>query len=163
MNFKAHATGAVFASIATTSFFVLEADLPIEYSWIPFLATTAGGLFPDLDTKSTPSKWVARIGFVSTFLMILIGVWQNLTELILLAAVMGCVFFLLKSFKHRGITHKYWIPGALIGLSFSLLYLTDFVPVIMSSVGLGIVVHLHLDTIWLWKIREGWYIKIFGA
>lgn len=81
-----------------------------------------GSLAADLDIHSTPSKWAAR--FLSVYLGAIL-LFDQIKENFNLEAelhwrpalVLAFVFVLCKGDKHRGITHAWFWPPVLIGLS----------------------------------------------
>jgi membrane-bound metal-dependent hydrolase YbcI (DUF457 family) len=95
-----------------------------------------GGLFPDLDTHSTPSKWAAKIGVTVSATLIYLN---HPLE----AAIIGLGFMLTKCGKHRGWTHSLLLPVAVLGLSYHqnvLIYGLGF--------SIGLLIHTLADDIY---------------
>jgi hypothetical protein len=157
MNFKAHAIGAGLAAVSTASFWYFEARIPWELALISIPATFIGGLFPDVDIDSSiPSRWYARISLVLAIALLAGGIYLKNMDLHILAILIALLFFFCKSFVHRGFIHSFTIPIGLIIGAFTIPTNNDLVPVIMSSFGAGILVHLFLDyskTLYL-KVRR---------
>jgi len=92
-----------------------------------------GGLFPDLDIHSTPSKYAARAGAVSSLFL--------LNSNPKLAAVIGILFMLTKVDKHRGWTHNPILPILLVFAGNHYGYFHQSL-----AFGLGIYAHLLSDS-----------------
>jgi hypothetical protein len=158
MNFKAHAIGAGIAAVSTASFWYIEARLPWELALISVPATFGGGLFPDVDIDSSiPSRWFARISFFLCSALLASGVYFRNMDLHILAILVSLIFFFCKSFVHRSFIHSFTIPIGLIIGAFIIPTNNDLVPVIMSSFGTGILVHLFLD------YSKTLYLKLRGT
>jgi len=139
MNFSQHAkAGLISATIAGIGYYTFANDL--KTAVMSAALVFIGSVFPDLDTESIPSRWAARIGFIFSLLCIA-------TNKLLPAAIIGALFFLIKSGKHRGFTHKYSLPALCITAWFFL----GNVP--CAAFGVGLLVHFGLDKIspFQWK------------
>ena len=142
MNFSGHAraglaAGAVF-SVASLVY-LKEFDRSALIGLLMF----AGAVFPDLDTDSIPSRWAARTGLAGSLIMLYL-------DRPFVPALAGMLFFLVKSGKHRGFIHKYWLPG----LCFLLTARTG--NLFYAAFGAGLVVHLGLDKINPLKLKN-WF------
>jgi hypothetical protein len=124
--------GGVSSIFLAQYFFVLET---VDFLFVPLLFFM-GGLFPDLDTHSTPSKWAARVGvIISAFL-----IYKNLP---LYAALIGIIFMLTKVGKHRGWTHS-------ITLCIALSLLGRYIGIGLYSYAFsgGILTHIIADLVY---------------
>jgi len=137
MNFKDHLTAGVITGASCGGIAHYIAQDP-KMSAGAFLLGVFGGLFPDLDTKSTPTKWFARFSSVS----FLFGLWQVLEKgnFIAMAFVPSLVLSLAQSGKHRGWTHSYFFPFVVCG---SGAFIHSYMPLFISF-ALGILSHYAL-------------------
>lgn len=145
MNFKGHIIGSAVVAVALPVV-ARMLDVPLTDQQIAYMipATILGGNFPDLDTQSVPSKFYAIVGLIASVYFMLIRKWEY-------AAFVMVPFFVAKMGKHRGWTHSYFVPaGFLAGGYFFPQY--NF---ILSAFAVGHIVHLILDSIWIWK-RKSW-------
>lgn len=102
MNFSSHAKhGLTAGAIVAVTGSVITND--VQLSGLAGLLTFAGAIAPDLDTDSIPSRWAARIGFFGGLVLL----YFQQTYVVAWA---GILFFLVKSDKHRGFTHKCALP-----------------------------------------------------
>lgn len=133
MNFKDHALiGAATGLVTGACFLVYSGSWPLAI--MQALTVFLGSLAPDLDTDSIPSRWTARIGFVVACIFMLENKYFP-------AAIIGSAFMLMKCGKHRGMTHKYYLPFILFGAA---AFFSNF---LFAAFGIGILVHLKADKI----------------
>lgn len=141
MNFSQHARdGLTAAALVSVASFVYYKNF--DRALLTGLVIFAGSIFPDLDTDSIPSRWAARVGFVSS--LILLSLNKPYAP-----AIAGMMFFLIKSGKHRGFIHKYYLPVfcfVLTARTGNLLY---------AAFGFGLVIHLWLDRLSIFE-RKNW-------
>lgn len=163
MNFKAHALVAV--SVSTTipiMAFILKAQASFSDILSAMIGIILGGIFPDVDTQSKPSRYYA-IGL----LIASIYWWNSGTpEYIWFPLV---PFLLAKISKHRGFTHSYWLavilffsPNIMHFLVFILppwgILISDFVTrnyILVQGFSIGLIVHSLLDKRFPWD-RKSW-------
>jgi hypothetical protein len=131
MNFSEHARAGITASLAVSlAGFIYYNDIA---KVVPVgLAAFLGSVFPDLDTTSKPSVWAARMGLVFSLICLAINKPYP-------AALVGMLFFLVKSEPHRGFLHKY----AFIALFFA--YGAIQLNPVSLAFGAGLIVHFWLD------------------
>jgi hypothetical protein len=134
MNFSEHAKAGGLVAAAVTIGLGLYLDdfkTPFQAGLLAF----SGSLFPDLDIDSIPSRYTARACFCfSIALMWLDNPWPP--------AIAGTLFFLVKSGKHRGFTHKYSLPlicGLLAAFYGNWLF---------AAFGVGLLTHYALDRLY---------------
>lgn len=133
MNFSQHARAGLTASAFTgiaSFFYYQKIDQPLLIGLVTFI----GSIFPDLDTESIPSRWTARIGFICSLILL----YNDKPTPV---AIVGTLFFLVKSDKHRGFIHKYWFAAVFIiaGLLWS--------NPLCLAFGVGLIVHYTVDGI----------------
>jgi membrane-bound metal-dependent hydrolase YbcI (DUF457 family) len=111
MNYRGHRNTSFIGSLLTfaAGLFFFHFQQAFVLGGLTFL----GGLFPDLDTESTPSKWAARFGV----LLSLYAIFKDKTDL---AVYYSLLFMLAKSDKHRGWTHSIFLPVAISAISYKL-------------------------------------------
>jgi membrane-bound metal-dependent hydrolase YbcI (DUF457 family) len=129
LNFKGHLRGSIIAGLAVSSLAATQ-GLSVLVGSYAFL----GGLFPDLDIHSTPSKWAARFGVAGSLLLLLA---DNPYP----AALIGLLFMLAKTDKHRGWTHSILLPPLLALAGYKLGYFHESL-----AFGFGCYVHLFSDS-----------------
>lgn len=134
MNFSSHAkAGGVLAAatFGVNYLFSNSYKIAAMCAGLVFI----GSIFPDLDTESIPSRWAARAGFIFSLACVF---WFKTP---LPAAIVGALFFLIKSGSHRGFTHKYYFPilSLIIGFSNG-----NFLYLAFAS---GLLCHFWLDRI----------------
>jgi uncharacterized metal-binding protein len=138
MNFDGHVKVSLVTGAATG---ITASSLGLA---IPFdallLAVFAfmGGLFPDLDTHSKPSKYAARIGLVTGFILLAKHPYAT--------AVIGMLFMATKVDNHRGMTHS-WIT--VIGFLVIGQIISFFSYAVAFSI--GVASHLLADKYSTWK------------
>jgi hypothetical protein len=130
MLFQGHVkTSAIAGTVSGIVAYQYEPKTAFYMACIAFI----GGLFPDLDTESKPSKYAARAGVVSSLLL--------LNSNPKLAALIGILFMLAKVDRHRGWTHNPILP---ILLAFAGNHYGYFHQSL--AFGLGIYAHLLSDS-----------------
>jgi len=133
MNFKEHAIcGAIGGTIvgAVSYYFTKNHQTSIYLGSI----TLAGSLAPDIDNGSISSRIFAWIGIIVNILLIYLRMSYA-------AAIIGIIYMIFSSDKHRGITHKWILPF----LCFIGSYLIkDFW---LTALGLGFMIHYISDKI----------------
>lgn len=127
------AIGAGVAATITTQYEPKETLFVFALSFL-------GGLFPDLDIHSTPSKWAARIGVVASVLLL-----NNNPQL---AAIIGIAYMLTKVDKHRGWTHSIFLPPLIFLFSNHYGF-----PLYGLAFGFGVYIHLLADSKLLKKFK----------
>jgi hypothetical protein len=133
MDFKQHSrAGLIVSGIVLIAGLIVfkKIEQPLLWAVLVYL----GAIFSDLDTQSIPSILVSRIGFVLSCIMLMLNKpWPP--------AIAGAAFFLIKSGKHRGFIHKWWLPSAFMasGLIWSQ-------PACLAF-GVGLIIHLMVDKI----------------
>lgn len=142
MNFKDHLRFGVVGGIVTAAASGFVTQKPEEVAII-FGLTVAGSLFPDLDTASIPSRITA---FILTITGLLCIYYRELYPVVYFM----WAFCFVKSFKHRGFSHSWFIPAALIGLTLYLELLW------FAAFGIGCIIHLVVDKIYPWKVKN-WF------
>ena len=162
MNFKGHLYSSMLVSLPLLAFLETNTTVDSTISLLSVPAFIAGGNFPDLDTDSKPSQYVAVMAFVVCLLLSAVGVFLWIIEFILLSNIIGIIFLLIKTFGHRGLTHKYYVPIVMVAFSFSGLIDGELVPVLSLSFALGNFLHLAMDKIWPWK-KVAWNFKYRGS
>ena len=141
MNFPEHAKAGLMASALPISYAVIFGSNLFQ-SLMAASLVFIGAIFPDLDTDSIPARWAARIGLAFSIICLSINKPYP-------AAILGSLFFLIKSGKHRGFIHKYWFVAACLASGYiynSLCYAFAF----------GLLVHFSLDKISVLK-GENWF------
>ena len=117
-----------------------------------------GGLFPDLDVGSIPARWFGGLGFASGLVFMISGILTNNMKLLVYCCVLGLAALLLMFFKHRGPTHKYWLPAVLTFFGVFGSFQSELVHFSLFCFAGGVAVHLMIDGIFFWNIRKGWLI-----
>ena len=139
MNFKDHLTaGIITGASCGAGAYYLEATPKLAVA-CAFMGTM-GGLFPDLDTGSIPTRWFARFAsFIGA-----LGIWQYFNgNLQIMAFMPALILSLAQSGRHRGWTHSYLLPFVVVGLGYLLFPTGVF---LFASFGLGILSHYALDS-----------------
>jgi hypothetical protein len=157
MNFAANCGGGIVAGAAAGGaclFFGFNYEIALAAG----LAAWIGTLFPDFDITSIPQRWFGRIGAAVSALLIGFGSLLDDMRLVYASAGLGFIALLLMSFKHRGPTHKYWLPLILSGLAiFGTFPAEEVSPLLLAFSG-GLCVHLCLDSIFPWSLKGWWLI-----
>lgn len=141
-NFKGHNIAGTIA--ATVSGGVGYLTFPLPMALAGALATYLFALFPDLDTKSTPSK--VFYGGILLLLGVLYfqGLYQQATKVAIVAIVPQIL-------THRGFLHSIWasllIPTALTALFFLGVQPIRLVAFLALCGVLGYWTHLILDRV----------------
>ncbi len=149
MNHKAHLYMGSLTSIGTV-WGVYGNTGAIEISIASGISCLLGSEFPDLDTDSIPSRYTAGAGLILSAILFYYGYFQY-------AALIGMVFMLIKTPPHRGITHSYLLPLALVGVSewvFSYGRIYGFMVVYF---GFGLIVHYAFDKMSPFKLKNWWF------
>lgn len=139
MNFQGHiaggiAAGLIYSGVLRLSGYPIQEALPI-----PLTVTVLASIFPDSDTKSTPTRIFAVFGLV-------LSVWEATRGQFLHILSYWCIFGLAQASKHRGWTHSYFLPVAIMFSPF---------PTYMVAAGaIGLIVHYLLDDRYPWEIRN---------
>jgi uncharacterized metal-binding protein len=145
MNYKAHrnygATTALIVIIVSAI-----ATKSVEISLFCGLITLIFSLFPDLDTHSTPSRYAAWAVLVA------MGYFIYFKQEINACLIAGCFIFI-KTQKHRGWTHKFWLPSLLLGVG---LYCLESIGVYFIAASVGLCTHFACDSISPLKLRN-WF------
>jgi hypothetical protein len=141
-NYKGHLVGATFCYLIVVALISIP---PVSFAkyiqW--FASTLAGGLFPDIDTKSKGQQlfYKAMIGILTLCLVYKAYLPATLLSLCSLTPLMT---------KHRGLFHELWFLFFITGI-FSLLMVWFFPAhkdVIVTNAlffTVGFVSHLWLD------------------
>lgn len=139
--------GAIFWG--ATVFYVALAFLcslytgQVAHQAIWFVCCLAGGLFPDIDTKSMGQRIFYSLFLVFFFVLWFYSQWQLLAAFSLFSLIPMCV-------NHRGLTHNAWFILALSGgVGYWLsLYMPSHIVVISYaalSFAVGALSHLYFD------------------
>ncbi len=122
MNFKAHTIlGTVSAAgIGYAAYHYNIVNLSALKVAIP--AIILGGLFPDVDCESKPSKIYAT-------LLLVFSVYWFIRETPGYTLLMLIPYLLAKMDKHRGWTHSFWVPAILFFTCFVIKSITYYIPV----------------------------------
>lgn len=158
MNINGHMKyGLISSSVLSVLSFVFILPSVINSALI-FISTLAGSLVPDLDISSVPSKWAGRIlsgiiAFTLTQALIARYIYDlGYTLDPYFVLFLALIFTIAKSGKHRGITHMYTIPVALMAFSIELRQIT------LMVFSIGLIVHYVCDSMspfslnsWTWK------------
>lgn len=142
MNFSEHSRAGIITAVVLggAGFFYFK---DFDRAVLIVFAGYIGAVFPDLDTDSIPSRRAAQAGLVTSFICVFLNKpW--------LPAILGTLFFLIKSGKHRGFIHKYWLPAVCFALG------TFLSEPLCFAFGIGLVTHFALDGITLLSLRN-WY------
>lgn len=140
MNFNEHLKAGVIGGVVTAVAASYITKKP-EHLAAVFGLTVAGSLFPDLDTASNPSR-------ITALCLTIFGIVSIYTREPYLALYFMTAFCLVKSFKHRGFSHSYMIPAALIFMSY------DFSVPWFAAFGIGCIIHLFIDKLYPWKLSN---------
>jgi membrane-bound metal-dependent hydrolase YbcI (DUF457 family) len=148
MNFKQHATLGIItgAVCGVTASYTGTRDL--EAFAVAGLTAFVGSQFPDLDTKSTPSKWFARLAVLLVIFDSFRPFYADSQIEYYYPAVLFCF---MQSGKHRGWTHSYFVPMVCFGLGVYFKY--DFM--LFASFAMGVLSHYYLDRMSLFK-KSSW-------
>jgi membrane-bound metal-dependent hydrolase YbcI (DUF457 family) len=149
MNFKQHATLGIITGVVcgVTASQITQIDKVETFVLCTIVAFT-GSQFPDLDTKSTPSKWFARFAVLMWFFAV---DWFDTWAVNLPLLVPGVFLNFMQSGKHRGWTHSYFVPMGCFGLGVYFKY--DFM--LFASFAIGVLSHYYLDRMSLFK-KSSW-------
>ena len=140
MNFKEHITAAAITSVPATM--VISNTQDIKENSVIAMFVLIGGIFPDIDTHSHPSKIFAMAGFILATLLLYLGDSVY-------SALIGIAFMICKTGKHRGWTHKYSLPVLLMIASFWIPYFE-----IIQAFAVGLVVHYLIDRMSIWRFKN---------
>lgn len=142
-GYRVHLAGAG-VTYFVLMFVVLRCIQPPLFScFMWFLCCLAGGLFPDIDTKSYGQKIFYKLLMLMFLILYFTKQWSILGVLSLCSVVPLCV-------NHRGLFHNVWFIIALSGLGAVLLtraYVSDDILVYGSMIFFmcGAISHLYLD------------------
>lgn len=131
MNFQGHLKTSIAGGVTVS---IVAYQFEPKTAFIVGLAAFLGGLFPDLDIHSTPSKWAARFG-------VLLSLYAILKDKTDLAVYYGLLFMLAKSDKHRGWTHSILLPPIISFLGYKFGYFN-----LSLAFSFGIYVHILSDS-----------------
>lgn len=152
-GFKEHSKAGIIASMPAmliTAYLFRNTEILFYIFMIASIGAVAwyGSLAPDLDTCSLISRWTARALIAYTALSLLkfnqpqlfqfAGKYATLFSM-MTAFYANAVFVLIKCSKHRGFTHKYITPIALIVIA----YFTGYPW--FAALGYGFIVHDLVD------------------
>jgi hypothetical protein len=147
--------GAGAAAVATVGVFCFFRDFSAkEYIGLA-AAVFVGGLAPDLDIGSIPARWFGRIGFLFAAAFFGLGVYLKELNFLIYSALPGMLALLLMAMKHRGPTHKHWLPVILLFMVVFGSFPDPFAPALMICFAVGLETHLALDMIFPWSLK-GW-------
>jgi membrane-bound metal-dependent hydrolase YbcI (DUF457 family) len=121
--------GGVFVLFLAQAVLPLPPNSRVSVPLVFFL----GGIFPDLDTQSIPSKWAARVGAIASAIL----VYKSQAPQ---AALIGIIFMLTKCGNHRGWTHSLALP---LAISLAGWYLK--LPLYALTFSAGLILHVSLD------------------
>lgn len=141
-GYRGHLLGATAFYVGLTCMLSLY-TWPVVHQFIWFISCLAGGLFPDIDTKSMGQRIFYSLFLVSFFVLWFYKQWHVLGALSLFSLVPLCV-------NHRGLTHNAWfICGFTAGVGYWLaLYMPSHIHVIRYasiSFAVGALSHLYFD------------------
>jgi hypothetical protein len=156
MNFAANCTGGIVAGAAAGGACVLY-GLSYQTALLAGGAAWLGALFPDFDITSIPQRWFGRIGAAVSALLIGFGSFLGDIRLVYASAGLGFIALLLMGLKHRGPTHKYWLPLLLSGIAVFGVFPSEMISPLLLAFAGGLCVHLCLDFIFPWSLK-GWWI-----
>jgi len=163
MNFEQHKNYGVSAALCVSiGYYIyyaskyfsqtgqyLVSEKVFIYSLLIFFITVAGSLAPDLDTKSTTTR------FVSIFMAILWGliIFSNLlpAHYSYYAGVASFLLFMCLGTKHRSFTHALGWPAIALLLS---AYTKEYM---LFAFGCGLIVHAYCDAINPFELRNWWF------
>jgi membrane-bound metal-dependent hydrolase YbcI (DUF457 family) len=141
-NYKGHLIGAAFCYLAVIVFLSIPMLSYTKYAqW--FVATLAGSLFPDIDTKSKGQMLFYKLMFAVLLICFAYSAYFP-------ATLLGICSITPLLTKHRGLFHRLWFL-LFITASFAILFiwcLPVYKEVIISNAlffTLGFVSHLWLD------------------
>lgn len=138
MNFKEHLIfGSISGAVVLATSFYMSNN--IEESLVFCAVTVAGSLVPDIDTGSVPSRIFAWIGIAVSCMFLYHGNSKP-------AAIIGIIYMLFSSDKHRGFTHKWILPIACLAWAY---FFKQTWPV---AFGIGLATHYVCDKIPPYKI-----------
>ncbi len=133
MKFSGHSRAGIITAVVLggAGFFYFK---NFDKAALIAIAGYLGAVFPDLDTDSIPSRRAAQTGLI-------ISLCYIFTNKPWTPALLGTLFFLIKSGKHRDFIHKYWFPAVCFILGFFLKTPLCF------AFGIGVLVHFALDKV----------------
>lgn len=163
MLFKGHLIGAASVSVTIPIFsFILKTQLSINDILSAMIGIILGGIFPDVDTESKPSRYYAIGLLVASIYWYYAGtpeyIWFPLVP-----------FLAAKISTHRGWTHSYLLavilffsPNIMHFVVFILppggLLISNFVTrnyILIQGLSIGLIVHSLLDKRFPWD-RRSW-------
>lgn len=141
-NYRTHLVGASIAYLASVLMLSLYTK-PLYYQIFWFWCSLAGGLFPDVDTKSRGQRY-----FYTLLLLAMSLLWMQ-GKLRVVAGISLCSFLPL-CVKHRGLLHNVWIVGLVVAgaTCWSIYMAPTWREVIIISAYcfmIGVLSHLYLD------------------
>lgn len=134
-NFKGHLEAGSFTG-GVAGLFTMVITMDFKASLAVTLAVITGALFPDVDTKSHPTK-ICVLTIVGLFSY---GYLYDKSYL-MYGANLTYAFFLAQLSPHRSITHKYYLPI----LAFICAFWCQ--NILTACFGIGLAVHYVLDGI----------------
>ena len=152
MNFSAHFLGSAGAGMFSGIFALMHTG-SMQVAGAAFGAAAVGGVFPDLDTASIPARWFGRLGFVVAGVAFGLGSQLMDVHYLQISAIIGLFALLLLGLKHRGPFHKYWLPVFCFVLAAYGEFSYPEVNLLLACFGLGVIVHLALDFIFIWQLK----------
>ena len=154
MKFKYHLAGSCIVAAASAGIlYAMDTDISPNTLILCSVAVILGGNFPDVDTKSTPSKIYALMIVLTFPILYYTGmIWYWIAFL--------APFIAAQMSKHRGWTHSVWFVLSLVGLvivaesiSLSIPDELEWIKQIILKFDLqivcfsiGVITHLFLDS-----------------
>jgi len=157
MNFTGHAIGAGIGGTALIELLLFFKDMPLISALAGGGVFWLGGQFPDLDIGSIPGRWFGRLGFLTAGIMFAFGISQKQLLFMTISSAIGLLALFLLGMKHRGPTHKYWLPVFLILVAILGVFPDQTTPILIAAFAAGIILHLILDLIFPWSFK-GWFL-----
>jgi hypothetical protein len=106
---------------------------------------------------SIPGRWFGRLGFVISSILLGLGIWKSIFVFMIISGGLGLIALLVLIMKHRGPTHKYWLPLLLIAVAIFGVFPHNMISPLMFMFALGIILHLCQDGIFPWSFK-GWFL-----
>lgn len=162
MLFKGHLIGSATISLAfPVSVFLFKIQTSLSDVLSAMIGVILGGIFPDVDTESKPSRYYAIGLLIASVYWWGVGtpeyIWFPLVP-----------FLAAKISKHRGFTHSYWLAVILFFLP-NIMHFTMFILppwgmkasyfvtrnyILIQGFSLGLIVHSLLDKRFPWDKRS---------
>lgn len=157
MNFPGHAIGAGAGAAGLMIGLLLVKEVSAATALYAGAVFWVGGQFPDLDVGSIPGRWFGRLGFLVAGVCFALGVSGKISIFMTVSAVIGLIALFLMGMKHRGPTHKYWLPVFLILMAVLGVFPETGTAIFIGAFAGGIILHLILDGIFPWSFK-GWFL-----